>query len=138
MNALGIALRPYIPMAASTVLGAVGTLVTSWALKFKTRVELDAKKENAQIVLQSEPEKLLKEERDSLRAELAEVRAADRAERVALLKTLTAMELSQQKMTGTMENISRALDANSEKTRSEMEEIRNRLLVIETRLEKGA
>jgi cell division septum initiation protein DivIVA len=112
------------------VTGAAGVLFLKW----RTRVELDAKKETQQIDAQGIPLKLLQDELGKRERELADVRAQDRAERQQYISTLTAMEASLKEMAADIKASREEARDNAHHVHERMDVLDDRLLVIETQL----
>lgn len=135
-------MNPYIGPALFGILGT-GGLAGVGILYLRKRVELNADKER--VELQADPLVLLKEEiaRSDARTaarekELSELRSADRQERDEYLKTLTSIGKAMDEMAADLKALREEERTGRAKVHERLDGMDDRLLVIETRLEKPA
>jgi hypothetical protein len=103
--------------------------------KWRTRVELDAKREGGQIDAQNVPIQLLKEELARSRAELAEARALDREERKQHAEDMTAVRKAIEEIATDIRGQREEARQHAANVHKRIDILDDRLLVIETRLE---
>jgi chromosome segregation ATPase len=117
-----------------TLAGALGSMVTLWVQKRRTRIELDAKKETLQIDEQGVPIKMLQDELGKRERELADLRAQDKAEREQYIETLTAMKGALQEIAADLKASREEQRQNATQMHQRLDVMDDRMLVIETRL----
>lgn len=134
----------YIVVSALTAAGSA--LVTFLIYRWRMRVDLDAKKETAEIDLnakkeageiaaQNIPLQLLREELAKRERELADLREQDRRERGLHAETMTAVKKAIEEIATDIRGQREEGRAHAARVHQRIDVLDDRLLVIETKLD---
>ena len=126
---------PNVKYQVATLLG-VGGLGGVFAYWLRSRVDRAARQDNAVMDAQTEPVKILKDELAKREKELNELREADQKERVQYIATLGSIQKSMEAMATDLHALREEERVGRAKLYERVDQVDDRLLVIETRLEK--